>query len=236
MVCTAEPTTRSRAHTVAVQTTTHPAYIPQEVDGDCRLLPVIPASARGKPCSCPESPLTPAYPGSTKTGLSRRRSRVRVPSLPSRKVPATRHLLLPARARWSIRPTHFPHSAPGCGRRQPVRAADSRSQQLEMGRCPPAAEPAVTQSPSGRTEQLGVERHPSAPGPVGVSASDREGVERSRAVEAGEGASTAPPVGTANFPHWSDAHCDDLEVVSGDGRRTFAHATVPLGDDSQLRR
>jgi hypothetical protein len=35
-----------------------------------------------KPCSRRESPPTPAHPGTTKTGLSRRRSRVRVPSLP----------------------------------------------------------------------------------------------------------------------------------------------------------
>ncbi len=36
----------------------------------------------GKPCSRRESPPIPAQPGSPKTGLSRRRSRVRVPSLP----------------------------------------------------------------------------------------------------------------------------------------------------------
>ena len=49
----------------------------------------IPAGTRGSPqrdgrkgCSRRESPSIPAQPASVKTGLSRRRSRVRVPSLP----------------------------------------------------------------------------------------------------------------------------------------------------------
>ena len=40
---------------------------------------------REKPCSRRESPPIPAQPGETMTGLSRRRSRIRVPSLPSLK-------------------------------------------------------------------------------------------------------------------------------------------------------
>jgi hypothetical protein len=49
-------------------------------------LPPAPAHPRKlpdeKPCSFGESPPIPAHPGTTMTGLSRRRSRVRVPSLP----------------------------------------------------------------------------------------------------------------------------------------------------------
>ena len=41
-----------------------------------------PQAKRRKPCSSGKSPLIPARPGTTKTGLSRRRSRVRSPSLP----------------------------------------------------------------------------------------------------------------------------------------------------------
>jgi hypothetical protein len=69
--------------------------------GGRRKLPPRPANPRnagaGKPCSRRESPRVPAQPGSAMTGLSRRRSRVRVPSLPSLEVPANRHLML---SRW----------------------------------------------------------------------------------------------------------------------------------------
>jgi hypothetical protein len=50
------------------------------------MLPLAPANPRnasiGKPRSRREFPPIPAQPGSAMTGLSRRRSRVRVPSLP----------------------------------------------------------------------------------------------------------------------------------------------------------
>jgi len=62
---------------------------PSPTAGDSRNLRV------GKPCSRRESTPIPAQPRSGKTGLSRRRSRVRVPSLPSLKVPANRHYVLP---------------------------------------------------------------------------------------------------------------------------------------------
>jgi hypothetical protein len=67
---TAEATNSSRVH---------PA-------GGRRKPPLTPANPRKPPsenaCSRSKSPRTAAQPGSTKTGLSRRRSRVRVPSLP----------------------------------------------------------------------------------------------------------------------------------------------------------
>jgi hypothetical protein len=54
--------------------------------GGRRKLPLTPANPRnvrgGKACSCRESTQVPAQPGSAMTGLSRRKSRVRVPSLP----------------------------------------------------------------------------------------------------------------------------------------------------------
>jgi hypothetical protein len=53
----------------------------------------------GKPCSCGESPPIPAKPGCTMTGLSRRRSRVRVPSLPLFEVPANKRVSLSDRMR-----------------------------------------------------------------------------------------------------------------------------------------
>src|SRR5437879_3903625 len=66
--------------------------------GGRRKLPPAPGNPRqrevGMPCSRAESPPISAQPASTKTGLSRRRSRVRVPSLPPRKSPANRNLLL----------------------------------------------------------------------------------------------------------------------------------------------
>ena len=67
--------------------------------GGRRNLPPIPANPRNarveRPCSRRKFPPIPAQPGSTMTGLSRRSSRVRVPSLPSLKVPANRHVVLP---------------------------------------------------------------------------------------------------------------------------------------------
>ena len=59
---------------------------------DRRKLPARPGNPRnarlGKARSRRQSPPIPAPPGSTMTGLSRRRSRVRVPSLPSPETPA----------------------------------------------------------------------------------------------------------------------------------------------------
>src|SRR5579884_2594439 len=79
-----------------------------------RKLPQAPANPRnttvGKPCSRRESPPIPAQPGSHMTGLSRRRSRVRVPSLPFLKVPANRRLLLPAKAANADSATRLPHT------------------------------------------------------------------------------------------------------------------------------
>jgi hypothetical protein len=70
--------------------------------GGRRRLPQAPAEPRkgtvGKPCSPRQSPPIPAQTGTTKTGLSRRRSRVRVPSLLSLEVPANRHLMLSIQA------------------------------------------------------------------------------------------------------------------------------------------
>jgi hypothetical protein len=68
--------------------------------------------------------------------VSRRRSRVRVPSLPSRKAPANRHLPLPVSAAMPLRATHLPHSSPSCSQRQPVTdgpTARSRSRQVRAG-------------------------------------------------------------------------------------------------------
>jgi hypothetical protein len=64
--------------------------------GGRRKLPQAPGNPRKttgeKPCSWGKSPLSPGQPGTAMTGLSRRRSRVRVPSLPSLEVPANRAL------------------------------------------------------------------------------------------------------------------------------------------------
>jgi hypothetical protein len=66
--------------------------------GGSRRSPPAPANPRnaegGRPCSRRESPPIPAQPASAMTGLSRRRSRVRVPSLPSLKAPVNTHVLL----------------------------------------------------------------------------------------------------------------------------------------------
>ena len=65
------------------KTTLHPAHIPREAAGSSRRCPAMPASQAPKaPAHGRKSPLVPAQPGTTKTGRSRRRSRVRVPSLP----------------------------------------------------------------------------------------------------------------------------------------------------------
>ena len=78
--CTIPQTSRSST----AQTTTHPGQIPHEVVGNPRPDPQIPATLTAKsPAHAPGIPPIPAQAGSAKTGLSRRRSRVRVPSLPS---------------------------------------------------------------------------------------------------------------------------------------------------------
>jgi hypothetical protein len=62
----------------------HPALIPREPAGSSRSAPRIPATPGSEsPAHGRKSPPIPAQPASAKTGLSRRRSRVRVPSLPS---------------------------------------------------------------------------------------------------------------------------------------------------------
>jgi len=78
----AETTAASRTHPARGRRTL-PAVV-----GDPR------KQRREKPCSRRESPPIPAQPGETMTGLSRRRSRVRVPSLPSLEVPANRDVVL----------------------------------------------------------------------------------------------------------------------------------------------
>jgi hypothetical protein len=92
----------------------HPVDIPQfaaqatslsraHPAGGSRRSPPIPANPRnaevGKPCSRRESPPIPAQAGSAMTGLSRRRSRVRVSSLPPLKAPANQQVALSDRAR-----------------------------------------------------------------------------------------------------------------------------------------
>ena len=68
---------------LAIETTTHPALIPQEVAGTSRQYPLNPATRRSESPGVAGNPrLIPVQPASGKTGLSRRRSRVRVPSLP----------------------------------------------------------------------------------------------------------------------------------------------------------
>jgi hypothetical protein len=69
----------------------------------------------GKPWSRGESPAIPAQAGSATTGLSRRRSRVRVPSLPSLEVPANRPVRLLLKRTERLR--HGPHMAQTAVRR-----------------------------------------------------------------------------------------------------------------------
>jgi hypothetical protein len=91
----ATPRFASYAHTAHIslsssEATPHPAYIPQEVAGTSRRHPRIPQAGWRNVTSWRKSPPTPAQPGSAMTGLSRRRSRVRVPSLPFGRPPARR--------------------------------------------------------------------------------------------------------------------------------------------------
>ena len=60
----------------------HPAAHPVGGRRKLQQVPGNPRKPSGEKSSHRKSPLTPAQPGTTKTGLSRRRSRVRVPSLP----------------------------------------------------------------------------------------------------------------------------------------------------------
>jgi hypothetical protein len=69
----------------------HPALIPQEVAGTSRAARESPERRGKKPCSRPQSPPPPGDPGTTKTGLSLRRSRVRA-RRSRRKHPANRGL------------------------------------------------------------------------------------------------------------------------------------------------
>jgi hypothetical protein len=66
-------------------------------------IPCNPRSEGGRmACSYRKSPPIPAQRRTTKPGLSRPKSRLRVPSLPSLEEPANRHVLLPARRRSRI--------------------------------------------------------------------------------------------------------------------------------------
>jgi hypothetical protein len=62
--------------------TSHPVLIPRDVAGHPRPRPSIPGNAEWKGLLLPQILAYPAQPASAKTGLSRRRSRVRAPSLP----------------------------------------------------------------------------------------------------------------------------------------------------------
>jgi hypothetical protein len=79
-------TTSSRGHPAGLRLRqrAHPAHIPQEVAGNPRPYPAIPPRRRAKSPALAEIPAYSGHPGDTKTGLSRRRSRGRVPSLPSK--------------------------------------------------------------------------------------------------------------------------------------------------------
>ena len=67
----------------ANETTAYPALIPHEAAASSRRRPAIPATPGAEGPARAGSPPIPAQAASDKTGLSRRRSRVRVPSLPS---------------------------------------------------------------------------------------------------------------------------------------------------------
>jgi hypothetical protein len=68
---------------LAIETTTHPGLIPQEVAGTSRQYPLNAATRRSESPAVAGNPrLSPLSPEAPKIGLSRRRSRVRVPSLP----------------------------------------------------------------------------------------------------------------------------------------------------------
>jgi hypothetical protein len=85
------------------KTTLYPAYVPREVAGSSRRHPVIPASQLAKS--------TPAQPGNAKTGLSRRRSRVRGPSLPVKSLQTGMFCCLDRRNRPPVspEPAQIPH-------------------------------------------------------------------------------------------------------------------------------
>src|SRR5436190_3729744 len=89
--------TAFRAHPRAVRYRGNGAYRAHPARGS-RKLPHAPGNPRKstsrKPCSREESPPIPSQPRSAMTGLSRRRSRVRVPSLPFFEAPANWHLAL----------------------------------------------------------------------------------------------------------------------------------------------
>ncbi len=75
----------SPRHPVAftMKATSHPALTPQEALASSRLYPPVLAPAGSQESLLlPRVPAYPAQPVTAKTGLSRRRSRVRVPSLP----------------------------------------------------------------------------------------------------------------------------------------------------------
>jgi hypothetical protein len=128
-----------------------------------RNLPPAPANPRnsraGKPCSGRESPPIPAQLGSAMTGLSRRRSRVRVPSLTLKHLQIgifcrpRRHKRPPA----STDPASIPHESPGF-------AATLRSHAAPACRFHPRADPArpFAGGPrSGTTDERGSRCRPS---------------------------------------------------------------------------
>jgi hypothetical protein len=93
-----------------------------------------PASRAEKPCKCGCSEAFVAGRRGARLGLSRRRSRVRVPSLPSSKVPANRHLLLSARTAAPSPTTRLLHRHPGYSQWQPAAAGRDRSWPAVDGR------------------------------------------------------------------------------------------------------
>jgi hypothetical protein len=99
--------------------------------------PEIPATRRAKNPLSPVIQLIPAQPGTTKTGLSRRRSRVRVPSLPSLEVSAFEPLRPGqvrrshgTRARRELQPGEDPRD-----RRLVVNMTSGPGSSLPRGRC-----------------------------------------------------------------------------------------------------
>jgi hypothetical protein len=93
-----------------------------------------PDSRAEKPCKCGRSEAFVVGRRGARLGLSRRRSRVRVTSLPSLKVPANQHLLLSARTATPSPPTRLRHRHPGYSQWQPAAAGRDRSWPAVDGR------------------------------------------------------------------------------------------------------
>ena len=114
----------------ALWATLHSALIPHEVAGSSHPDPVTPASRWPKTLLAGQIPVYPAQPASARTGLSRRRSRVRVPSLPRRKYPPIGMFWRRGRHRqpaafWAV--PLIPHPVPACDPIQYKRWKSGRS-------------------------------------------------------------------------------------------------------------